>query len=108
MDLIYIQPYISILYIQILYISEGKVYILVVVHSYIYCLLICVFDVALDAFTHSQFVVKSFDLYDQAVFTGHQFILQLGHFSFVGRLCQVVAKDVDQQVKQDHTGRYRI
>lgn len=49
-----------------------------------------------SVFTHGQLVVKSFDLDDQAVFTGHQFILQLGHFSLVGRLRQVVAQDVDQ------------
>lgn len=60
-----------------------------------------------DAFTHRQFVVESFDLDDQAVLTGHQFVLQLGHLSLVGRLCQVVAEDVDQQVKQDHTGGER-
>lgn len=47
-------------------------------------------------FTHAQFMVESFDLDDQAVFTGHQFVVQLGHFSLVGRLCQVVSKDVDQ------------
>ncbi len=59
--------------------------------------------VSADAFTHRQFVVKSFDLDDKAMFTSHQFILQLGHFSLIGRLCKVVAQNVDQQVKQDHT-----
>lgn len=57
-----------------------------------------------DTFTHRQFVVKAFDLDHQAMFTGHQFILQLGHFSLIGWLCQVVAQYVHQQVKQDHTG----
>lgn len=51
-----------------------------------------------------QLVVKSLDLDDQAVLAGHQFVLQLGHLGFVGRLGQVVAQDVDQQVKQDHAG----
>ncbi len=50
-------------------------------------------------------MVKSLDFDDKAVFTGHQFILQLGYFSLVRRLCKVVAQDVDQQVKQDHTGK---
>lgn len=52
-------------------------------------------------------MVESFDLDDQAVLTGHQFVLQLGHLSLIGRLCQVVAQDVDQQVKQDHAGGER-
>lgn len=50
-----------------------------------------------------QLVVESLDLDDQAVLAGHQFVLQLGHFGLVGRLRQVVAQDVDQQVKEDHT-----
>lgn len=54
-----------------------------------------------------QLVVKSLDLDDQTVFAGHQFVLQLGHFSLVGWLCQVVAQDVDQQVKQDYAGGTR-
>lgn len=58
----------------------------------------------LGVFTHRQFVVKPFDFDDQAVLAGHQFVLQLGHLSLVGRLCQVVAQDVHQQVEQDHTG----
>lgn len=58
---------------------------------------------SLHAFTHRQFVVKSFDLDDQAVFPGRQFVLQLGHFGLVGRLCKVMAEDVDQQVEQDDT-----
>ena len=48
-------------------------------------------------------MVESFDLDDQAVFTGRQFVLQLGHFGLVGRLCKVMAEDVDQQVEQDDT-----
>lgn len=56
---------------------------------------------------HVQLVVKSLDLDDQAVFASHQFVLQLGHFSLVGRLRQVVAQDVDQQVKQDDAGGTR-
>lgn len=58
-----------------------------------------------DELTHRQFVVESFDLDNQAVLTGHQFVLQLGHFSLVSRLCQVVAQNVDEQIKQDHAGR---
>lgn len=56
---------------------------------------------------HVQLVVKSLDLDDQSVFASHQFVLQLGHFSLVGRLRQVVAQDVDQQVKQDYAGGTR-
>ena len=58
----------------------------------------------MDELTHRQLVVESFHLDDQAVLAGHQFILQLRHFGLVGRLCQVVAQDVDQQVKQNHAG----
>lgn len=54
--------------------------------------------------THVQLVVKSLGLDDQAVFAGHQFVLQLSHLGFVGRLGQVVAQNVDQQVKQDQAG----
>lgn len=54
--------------------------------------------------THRQLVVESLHLDDQAVLAGQQLIFQLRHFSLVGRLSQVVAQDVDQQVKQDHTG----
>lgn len=56
---------------------------------------------------HVQLVVKSLDLDEQAVFGSHQLVLQLGHLSLVGRLRQVVAQDVDQQVKQDHAGGTR-
>lgn len=58
----------------------------------------------MQAITHVQLVVKSLDLDDQAVFAGHQFVLQLGHLGLVRRLGQVVAQDVDQQVKEDHAG----
>lgn len=56
---------------------------------------------------HVQLVVKPLDLDDQTVFSSHQFVLQLGYFSLVGRLRQVVAQDVDQQVKQDYAGGSR-
>lgn len=52
-------------------------------------------------------MVKPFNLDDKAMLTGHQFVLELGHFSIIGRFCQVVAQDIDQQVKQDHTGNRR-
>lgn len=54
--------------------------------------------------THRKLVVKSFNFDDQSVLTSNQFILQLGHFSLIGWLCQVVAQNVYQKVKQDHTG----
>lgn len=61
----------------------------------------------MQALTHVQLVVESLDLDDQAVFARHQFVLQLGHLGLVGRLGQVVAQDVDQQVKEDHAGGTR-
>lgn len=54
-----------------------------------------------------QLVVESLDFDEQAVFCSHQLVLQLGHLGLVGRLRQVVAQDVDQQVKQDHAGGTR-
>lgn len=53
---------------------------------------------------HRKLVVESFNFDDQAMLTSYQFILQLGHFSLIGWLCQVVAQNVDQKVKQDNTG----
>lgn len=58
----------------------------------------------MEKFTHWQFVVESFNFDDQAVLTGHQLVLQLRHFSLIGRLGQVVAQDVDHQIKQHDTG----
>lgn len=58
----------------------------------------------MDEFTHRQLVVESLNFDDQAVLARHQLVIQLRHFSLVGRLGQVVAQDVDHQIKQDYAG----
>lgn len=50
---------------------------------------------------HWQLVVEAFQADHQSMFSGHQFVLQLGHVGLVGRLCQVVSQDVHKQVEQN-------
>lgn len=42
------------------------------------------------------------------MFSSYQFILQLCHVRFISWFSKVMSKNIDEDVKEDNTGKYKI
>lgn len=53
-------------------------------------------------------MVESFHSNNETVLSSYQFVLQLCHVSFISWLSKVVGKNIDEDVKEDNTGKDKV